>query len=141
MINGIGGVFIFSKHPKVLADWYTKILDVKFESFDNGNTYYTVFWSRDDKQTERRFDTTFAIMKAKVDFSEHQNNQQEKDMYGDRKFMVNLRVDNMQQLLIQLKDQNINVLNEVDEGYGLFSWINDPDGNRIELYQPVREDY
>ena len=55
--------------------------------------------------------------------------------------MLNLRVDDMERLLIQLKAQNIKILDEVDEGYGLFSWIHDPDGNRIELYQPVRDDY
>ncbi len=118
MINGIGGVFIFSENPEALANWYSKTLGINFESVENGNTHYTVFWSRDDKHTERRFDTTFAIMKSKVNFPEHQNNLKEKDMYGDRKFMLNLRVDDMQQLLIQLRSLKINVLDEVDEGYG-----------------------
>ena len=141
MINGIGGVFIFSENPEDLANWYSKILGIKFDSVENGNTHYTVFWSRDDKRTERRFDTTFAIMKAKISFPKEKNNQQKNDMYGDRKVMINLRVDAMELLLLQLKAQNIKILDEVDEGYGLFSWIHDPDGNRIELYQPVRDDY
>lgn len=148
MINGIGGVFIFSENPEALANWYSETLGIKFEHIENennenenGNTHYTVFWSRDDEHTERRFDTTFAIMKAKISFPEEQNNQKQKDMYGDRKVMINLRIDDMEQLWSHLKEHQIKVLDSVDEGYGIFSWIHDPDGNRIELYQPVRDDY
>ncbi len=141
MINGIGGVFIFSNNPQQLAEWYQKIFKLNFESFGGGETNFTVFWSKDDNLPKRRLDTTFAIMKAKKPIAEKVNNDDKTDIYGDRSFMLNLRVENMQQTLIRLERNNLEILSKSDESYGLFAWIFDLDGNRIELYQPVREDY
>jgi len=114
---------------------------LEFETFVEGNTAYTVFWSREDKNHQRRLDCSFAIMKAKVDLPQIKKNTDKSDMYGDHYYMLNLRVDNMETILEHLKQKKIEVLGTQDEDYGLFSWIYDPDGNRIELYQPVRDDY
>lgn len=139
MINGFGGVFIFSNDPGELAQWYASIFKLEFESF--GDTSYIVFWSRDDQDQKRRFDSTFSIMKSKVELPAHQNNQDSADMYGDRNYMINLRVDNMDAMLAHLNNSGVQVLASENEDYGLFAWIFDPDGNRIELYQPIRDDY
>ena len=49
--------------------------------------------------------------------------------------MINLRVDNVAEFVGQLKAKNIEILGHVDEGYGEFAWIIDPDGIKIELWQ------
>jgi len=141
MINGIGGIFIYSENPAELAAWYKKTFKLSFDEFEGGNTSYTVFWSKDDNNPERRLDTTFAIMKAKKPIADKVNNDDKTDMYGDRNYMLNLRVEDMKTTLEHLKENEIEILSSMDEGYGLFAWVFDPDGNRIELYQPVREDY
>jgi predicted enzyme related to lactoylglutathione lyase len=141
MISGIGGLFIYSENPAELAGWYKKAFKLSFEEFENGNTSYTVFWAKHDTNPERRLDTTFAIMKAKKPIAAKVNNDDEKDMYGDRNYMLNLRVEDMPTTLKHLAENGIEILSSVDEGYGLFAWVLDPDGNRIELYQPVRDDY
>ncbi len=141
MINGVGGVFIYSENPSELAKWYQKIFNLNFESFEGGNTSYTVFWSLDEKKSTRRQDTTLAIMKAKKPLAKKVDNDDSSDMYGDRSYMLNLRLVDMKKMISHLEKNKIKILSTMDEGYGLFAWILDPDGNRIELYQPVRDDY
>ena len=141
MISGIGGIFIYSENPGPLAAWYSKIFKLSFDEFEGGNTSYMVFWSKDDNNPKRRLDTTFSIMKAKKPIAKKVNNDDKTDMYGDRNYMLNLRLEDMQETLKHLKENDVEILSSMDESYGLFAWILDPDGNRIELYQPVREDY
>jgi len=59
-------------------------------------------------------------------------------MYGDQPWMLNLRTENLERLLAHLESKGVTVLRRDDEGYGRFAWVRDPEGNRIELYQPVR---
>ena len=61
-------------------------------------------------------------------------------MYGDQHFMVNLRVTDLESLLERLGARVETILGRQDEGeYGLFAWLYDPDGNRVELYEPSHE--
>jgi predicted enzyme related to lactoylglutathione lyase len=56
---------------------------------------------------------------------------------GSQSYMINLRVDDLDALLSQLRAAGVNVDERVDKSeYGAFGWITDPDGNRVELWQP-----
>ena len=52
--------------------------------------------------------------------------------------MMNFRVENLEALLLVLKDEGVTVVEEIEEyDYGKFGWILDPEGNKIELWEPV----
>ena len=56
---------------------------------------------------------------------------------GKGGFMINLRVDDLDVFVAQLKEKGVDVLDSVDEGYGKFAWLLDPDGVKIELWEQV----
>ena len=62
------------------------------------------------------------------------------DKPGKGSFMINLRVDDIDSFVAQLKKKKVKVLDTADEGYGKFAWILDPDGVKIELWEQVAED-
>jgi catechol 2,3-dioxygenase-like lactoylglutathione lyase family enzyme len=88
--------------------------------------YYTVFYCRDEREPAKRLDTTFSIMPAKKALPLERS-----------EFMVNYRVDNLEEFLEQLRRIGIEIEKVEDYDYGRFAWIRDPEGNRIELYQPL----
>ena len=137
MVSGLGGAFVFSPDPAKLAAWYEMYLGLQFESY--GEAYYQVFVGLDPDDTSRKLDTTFSILKAKRVFDSFAADPEPEDMYGDQPYMVNLRLNDMAATLAHLREHDIPVIKEEDEGYGLFAWVRDGDGNRVELYQPVPE--
>lgn len=138
IVSGVGGAFVFSADPARLARWYEEHLGLAFENF--GEAYYQVFVTLDPDEPGRKLDTTFSILKAKAAFVRDVPKEEPGDMYGDQPFMVNLRVNDMAATLKQLRSHGVPVIKEENEGYGLFAWVRDADGNRLELYQPVPEE-
>jgi catechol 2,3-dioxygenase-like lactoylglutathione lyase family enzyme len=137
-INGVGGAFIFSNDARRLSEWYHKNLGLDFEGDEAYGAYYRVFFGLDPDNPSRKLDTTFAIMQARIDLPQSPAHDQEPDdMYGDQSFMINLRVNDLDQLLTDLGAGGITAIKRQDEDYGKFAWIRDVDGNRIELYEPV----
>lgn len=131
-VNGIAGVFLYANDPKKLAEWYTLHFGLDFLS-DIADTYYMEFYFRDDMDTSRRWSTVFAIMPAKHPLSSERG-----------EYMINYRVDDLKGFLEQLQasDTPIGPVEEHNDGRypgskGLFSWATDPDGNHLELYQPL----
>ena len=59
---------------------------------------------------------------------------------GTRGFMINLRIDDLDAFVKQIKKKGVKVLYTVDEGYGKFAWILDPNGVKIELWEQVAEE-
>jgi predicted enzyme related to lactoylglutathione lyase len=52
-------------------------------------------------------------------------------------FMVNYRVEDLHALVAALREEGCNVLDKIDESdYGKFAWVIDPEGNKVELWQP-----
>ena len=128
-VTGLGGAFVFSEQPGRLAKWFEACFDLSFEQLGDSGTCYQVFWTLDPEQPKRLVDTTFAIMRARTALPRAEKNQDAGDMYGDQHFMINLRASDLDALVERLEGQ--------DEGeYGLFAWLYDPDGNRVELYEP-----
>ena len=121
-VTGIGGIFFKSQDPKALAEWYRVHLGVPVEEWggaafrwknaDNPDGAGTTAWS------PFAADTTYFAP-------------------GNASFMINYRVDDLHALLAALRAEGVQVEDEVEESeYGKFGWIIDPEGNKIELWQP-----
>jgi len=137
LINGLGGAFIFSENPKILAEWYSENLGFQFEGDESFGAFYQTFFSLDQKNPDKKLDTTFSIIKSKRKFNTEIPEIEPESMYGDQQFMVNLRTDDLDNLISHLESKNVKVLKRQDESYGKFAWIRDLDGNRIELDEPL----
>ncbi len=118
-VIGIGGIFFKAQNPKALAEWYEKHLGIEF----GGKTY-------SDFQFQERETgwTAFSIFKQDTKYFEP----------SEKQFMLNLRVENLDELLKILRAEGVHVFDEIEDGdYGKFGWILDIEGNKIELWQPV----
>ena len=119
-VTGIGGVFLKAADPEALAKWYEQHLGIQFAE----GGYAQLKWSDDPHADEGS--TVFAMF------------PRDSDYFGtDRPFMVNFRVDDLDALLAALRAVGAAVGEKVqEEGYGRFGWVTDPEGNRVELWQP-----
>ncbi len=125
-VNGIGGVFIYANDAKSLSEWYAKHFGLSFTHYPEYRTYGMEFVQRDDPDRTKRETTVFAV------------HESEKKLPDDRfEFMINFRVSDLGEFLDQLRESRISIEKTQDYDYGLFAWIRDPEGNRIELYQPL----
>ncbi|HEY7546435.1 MAG TPA: VOC family protein [Blastocatellia bacterium] len=127
-VKGIGGVFIYANDAKALADWYGLHFGLKFQCYEPEKCYGLEFCYYDVIDLNRRTHTVFSIMTSKTALPAER-----------REFMVNYRVDDLEKFLAQLQSRGICVEKREEYDYGLFAWITDPEGNRIELYQPLIE--
>ncbi|MBX7514725.1 VOC family protein [Qipengyuania sp. GH38] len=116
-ITGLGGVFYVVKDPKATRAWYRDTLGIDGEYGPQLN------WS------EETGDKPYSLI------SHFKDDQYLKPGRGG--FMINLRVDDLDTFVAQLKDKGVEVLDSVDEGYGKFAWLLDPDGVKIELWEQV----
>lgn len=118
-VTGIGGLFFKTKNPKETKDWYKNHLG--FNTDDWGCT----FWSTDDKGN--KCSTQWSPFAKDTSYFEP----------SKKDFMFNYRVENLIELLAQLKKEGVTVLDKIEEyEYGKFGWILDLDGNKIELWEP-----
>ncbi|MFI5219832.1 MAG: VOC family protein [Bacteroidia bacterium] len=122
-VTGIGGIFIKAKNPKELAKWYDEHLGIGF----GNNLYFSFSWKENDSaSTAARTDLGF--------FSE----QTDYFYPSQKQLMLNLRVENLELLVENLKKEDVSVQDKIDKyAYGNFGWINDIEGNKIELWEPV----
>ncbi|HEY0816966.1 MAG TPA: VOC family protein [Pseudonocardia sp.] len=111
-INGIGGVFWRADHPAKVRQWYADVLGV-VDPPDG-------VWRQDEGPT----------VLAAFD--------RDTDYFGtDQQFMVNFRVAALPALLEHLRAQGVEILGEQHEdGIGDFAWVTDPEGTRVELWEP-----
>ena len=119
---GVGGLFFRSPDPVALSAWYARHLGLSMESW--GTTQGTAFTPGD--MPEHAF-TVWSIF------------QQDTEYFGDQKqaFMFNLVVDNLDKALRRVALGGAEVLPDREEqDYGRFGWFIDPDGNRVELWEP-----
>jgi len=121
-VTGIGGIFIKSANPARLRDWYKKHLGVEVESW--GGTAFS--WAG-PHNPDGHGTTVWNIFEASSNYFEP----------STAPFMVNYRVDNLQALVAALREEGCQVVGKVDESeYGKFGWVVDPDGNKVELWEP-----
>jgi len=118
-VVGVGGVFFKAKDPKALAAWYHEVLGMPMEAwggaalrYDAPNHPPVLTWSAFSASTTYFAPSTSA-------------------------FMINYAVDNMDALLARLHAKNVAILKQDDKDpNGRFAWILDPEGNKIELWEP-----
>lgn len=121
-ITGIGGVFFKSKNdPAKLAAWYQQHLGMQLESFGGA----VLRWP-DDPAEDKGLTVWHLADKGSQWFSPSESS-----------FMINYRVDNLGELIAQLRASGVEIVQgpESHEN-GKFAWIMDPDGNKVELWEP-----
>lgn len=118
-VIGIGGFFFKSTESKKLVAWYGKHLGLKVD--DYGST----FWWKDKDGND--CSTQWSSFDEKTDYFEP----------SEKQFMQNFRVENLDSLLERLKIEGVTIVGETQRfDYGNFAWILDPEGNKIELWEP-----
>jgi predicted enzyme related to lactoylglutathione lyase len=116
-VTGIGGIFFKAKDAPALQAWYKRHLGIDVQ--DWGGTAF--HW------TDAGGATAWCI------------DPQESDHFAPSPapFMVNYRVEDLPALVKALKEEGCNVLGDVEESeFGRFAWVMDPEGNKVELWQP-----
>jgi len=122
-VTGIGGVFFKAKEPKVLAQWYATHLGVKLEDF--GGAIF--FWNADQEKQTAKGLTVWHLADQDGDWFAPSTSQ----------VMINYRVDDLTALLAQLDAAGIKTLDGPNEEFnGRFAWVMDPEGNKVELWEP-----
>ena len=117
-ITGIGGVFVASKDPKALAAWYRDVLGIDVQSWGGAKLRY-------DAPGHPPM-ALWTAMPAGDYFKP-----------STREFMINFAVDDLDAFIVRLKERGVPILKRDDsDPNGHFAWIVDPDGTKIELWQP-----
>ena len=120
-VTGIGGIFFRSKDPKALAAWYKTHLGIDVQPW--GGAAFN--WG--EGTDEPSGTTAWSLFKADSTYFGS----------GPAACMVNYRVRDLNAMLAQLRAAGVAVDEKVDESeYGRFGWATDPEGNRVELWQP-----
>lgn len=117
-IIGLGGIFIKSGDKQRLSGWYQETFDIKME--DWGTTFNIAQISDEEIQV----------------FSVFPNDTQYID--SNQSYMINWMVDNLDALVIKLKEKKIEILGLENSEFGKFAWIRDIDGNKLELWEPPK---
>ena len=120
-VTGIGGIFVKSKDPKALSQWYSEVLGLEIKPwggaalpFDMPGHPPKVLWS------------------ASAESSNSMSPSR-------REFSINFAVDDMDAIIARVTAKGVPVLKRDDnDAFGRFAWIQDPDGTKIELWQPKK---
>jgi len=121
-ILGIGGVFFKSADRDAMREWYAKHLGLT----DQGGGAMLRWRERDDPQKEHV--TVWTIFPASTKYFDP----------SPAPFLINYIVDDLDALLDRLKQEGVKIDDKrMNAPYGRFAWIYDPDGNKIELWQPA----
>ena len=119
--TGIGGIFFKCKDPKKLREWYETNLGL------NTNNYGAVFEWRQGADTTKKGFTQWSPFNEKTKYFEP----------STKDFMINYRVENMEELMVQLKKNGVVITDTIETvEYGKFVHIMDLEGNKIELWEP-----
>jgi len=120
-ITGIGGVFFKAKDPNALAAWYRDVLGMPVQSWGGAALHY-------DAQNHPTAAAWSAFAASTNYFAP-----------STAPFMVNYTVDDMDAIVARLKDRNVEILKRDDsDDNGRFAWVVDPEGNKVELWEPKR---
>lgn len=122
-VTGIGGVFFKCKDPEKMKEWYRKHLGIESDQY--GATFK---W--DEGEGESTGQTAWSTFSEDTKYFSP----------SSQPFMINYRVHDLLSLLEELKKDGVEVVGGPDEfEYGKFAWIMDPEGNKIELWEPIDE--
>ncbi|HVT37152.1 MAG TPA: VOC family protein [Nevskiaceae bacterium] len=118
-VTGIGGIFFSAKDPAKLCAWYKTHLGIDVQAWGGA-----AFDWIDDQGAPVAGTTAWSIGDGQR-------------FAPGKTFMVNYRVADLRGLLKSLREEGCQVLDQVDESeFGIFGWVMDPEGNKVELWQP-----
>jgi predicted enzyme related to lactoylglutathione lyase len=121
-VTGIGGVFLKARDPKALTKWYVEVLGLPQSPW--GGVVFE--WS--DEVPAGTGQTAWSLF---AETTEHFGSE-------SQRAMINYRVDDLEGLLAKLREAGVAVdPKQESHPYGHFAWITDPEGNRVELWQPI----
>ena len=124
-VTCIGGIFFKAENPGKLYEWYEKHLGIQCGPGGQGAMMH---W-REDENPERRGLTVWALFEKHSKYFEP----------SGAPFMLNYRVDDLDALLAALRAEGVMIdPKREDNDYGKFAWIVDPEGNKIELWEPPK---
>ncbi len=120
-VTGIGGIFFKTANQTEIRKWYAKHLGIQSELWG------AVFpWRHADNPDKEGY-TAWSPFKPDTNYFEP----------SAKEFMINYRVENLTELLATLREEGVTVMDETEESeFGKFGWILDPEGNKIELWEP-----
>ena len=121
-VTGIGGIFFKAKDAPSLQAWYKRHLGIDVQEW--GGAAFS--WS-DAEGKPTAGTTIWSVGSTESDHFAPSN----------ASFMINYRVEDLHGIVKALKEEGCNVLDKIDESeYGKFAWVIDPEGNKVELWQP-----
>ena len=125
-VTGIGGIFFKSENPEKVKKWYEKHLGLQTDQW--GTNFE---WRQAADSTKKGFTQWSPFSESTSYFEPSQND-----------FMINYRVQNLEWLVAQLEMEGVKILDEIEtHEYGSFVHILDPEGHKIELWEPNDEEY
>ena len=121
-VTGIGGIFLKARDPKAMQAWYKRHLGIDVQAWGG-----TAFRWTDAEGRPVAGTTVWSIGSAESDASAP----------GAAPFVVNYRVADVRALLEALREEGCDVLDRFDDSeFGKFGWVIDPEGNKVELWEP-----
>jgi catechol 2,3-dioxygenase-like lactoylglutathione lyase family enzyme len=124
LVEGLGGVFIFSNDPDRLAAWYQKHLGFEGQKMEADGAFVFAFRHRRADDPNAITETVWAILPTA-----------EPRTANPPQYSINYRVPSMERMLAHLRENGVEIEKTEEHSYGKFAWIRDPDGNRVELFE------
>jgi len=127
-VTGVGGIFFKTQDPKKLKEWYGKHLGLPVD--DYGASFKWI--DPNNPNAKEHATTAWSPFKSDTTYFEP----------SEKPYMFNYRVENLVELLKVLKEEGVQIVGEMQEfSYGKFGWIMDPEGNKIELWEPMDDGF
>lgn len=118
-VTGLGGIFFKTKDPDGVKQWYRDRLGLDTDQ------YGCTFWWKDKEGND--CSTQWSPFPEDTEYFQP----------SEKSFMMNFRVHDLEGLLETLKEEGVTVVGEIESyDYGKFGWILDPEGNKLELWEP-----
>lgn len=120
-VTGIGGIFFKCKDAKKIREWYQTHLGL------NTTDYGATFEWRQHDDPAKKGSTQWSPFGENTTYFEP----------SQKDFMINYRVENLEALVAQLRAESVTILDDIASyDYGKFVHIMDPEGNKVELWEP-----
>ena len=121
-VTGIGGIFFYSKNPQEIREWYGKNLGLAIDD------YGSPFEFRNANRPEEVNYLRWSPFEEGTEYFKP----------SEKEFMINYRVQNIEGLVKNLRENGVTIVDDIEEfEYGKFIHIMDPEGNKIELWEPI----
>ena len=123
-VIGLGGIFFKARDPKKMYEWYAKHLGIEGKP-GQGAMFH---WRRADDPKQESL-TVWSIFPDNTKYFDPSTSP----------LMINYQVENMDALLDALRAEGVTIDKHEAHEYGKFAWVIDPEGNRIELWEPPKD--